>query len=94
MEAGADDYLVKPFDYDILIARIEALTRRNLKNKGTQSLSIGAYSINLETLKVTDRKEEEIHLSTLEFSLLKYFAQNKNRVLSRQELYEKGLGGV
>ena len=92
MEAGADDYLVKPFDYDILIARIEALTRRNLKNKGTQSLSIGAYSINLETLKVTDRKEEEIHLSTLEFSLLKYFAQNKNRVLSRQELYEKVWG--
>jgi len=40
LESGADDYLVKPFDYDILIARLEALTRRNLKNKSTTELTI------------------------------------------------------
>lgn len=92
LEAGADDYLPKPFDYDILIARLEALTRRNLKNKGTQELKIAQYIIDLEHLQVFDEKGVEIHLSTLEFSLLKYFAQNKSKVISRQELYEKVWG--
>jgi len=91
LEAGADDYLVKPFDYDILIARIEALVRRNLKNKSTTLLTAGAYTIDLGKMEVR-LKDEKIHLSTLEFDLFKYFAQNKGRVLTRQELYEKVWG--
>jgi DNA-binding response OmpR family regulator len=91
LEAGADDYLVKPFDYDILIARIEALTRRNLKNKSTTILTVAGYEIDLEKIEIK-QGEEKIHLSHLEFDLLKYFAQNKGKVIGRQELYEKVWG--
>lgn len=91
LEAWADDYLVKPFDYDILVARLEALTRRNLKNKSTSVLKIWEYSMDLEKVEVS-RGEEIIHLSKLEFDLCKYFAQNKWNVISRQELYEKVWG--
>ncbi len=52
LDAGADDYLAKPFDYDILIARIEALTRRNLKNKSTEILRAGPYLIDIEKVEV------------------------------------------
>lgn len=92
LEAGADDYLVKPFDYDILIARLEALTRRNLKNKSTSKLRIWSYEINLEKLEVYSQDKMQIHLSHLEFELLKYFAQNRWRTIDRKELYEKVWG--
>jgi DNA-binding response OmpR family regulator len=89
LDAGADDYLVKPFDYDILVARLEALTRRNLKNKSTSILHLGDYNIDLEKVEVSWKNNENIHLTKLEFDLLKYFAQNKGNIISRQELYEK-----
>ena len=88
LDAGADDYLIKPFDYDILIARIEALTRRNLKNKSTHTLTLGKYTLDLEKAEVISGKEI-VHLSHLEFELLKYFAQNKGKIIDRKELYEK-----
>ncbi|NDK09322.1 response regulator transcription factor [Candidatus Gracilibacteria bacterium] len=91
LEAGADDYLIKPFDYEILVARLDALTRRNLKNKSTTTLTIGDYVIDLIKREVYTSKKT-VHLSNLEFDLLKYFAQNKNKVITRQELYEKVWG--
>jgi len=92
LDCGADDYLVKPFDYDVLIARLDALTRRNLKNKSTSELHIWTYTLDLEKIEVTSESGENIHLSDLEFRLLKYFAQNKGRAMQRQELYEKVWG--
>lgn len=109
LDSGADDYLVKPFDYDVLVARLDALTRRNLKNKSTSQLHIGEYTLDLEKIEVikihsssfskegdleVDSNQgngwwELIHLSDLEFRLLKYFAQNKWRAIERQELYER-----
>ena len=109
LEFWADDYLPKPFDYEILVARLEALTRRNLKNKSTEILTAWKYIINLEKAEVRkditedsldspwkkwDSKQEDeiIHRSHLQFELFKYFAQNKERVIGRQELYEKVWG--
>lgn len=91
LELWADDYLAKPFDYDILVARLEALTRRGLKNKSTTTLGLWDLHIDLEKAEVK-KWEKQIHLSSLEFDLLKYFAQNKGKVISRQELYEKVWG--
>ncbi len=83
----ADDYLSKPFDYDELVARIKTLSRRNLKNKSNTKLMVNEYTIDLEEIQVYKWKEK-ISLSNLEFNLFKYLAQNKWKVVSRQELYE------
>ena len=88
LNLGADDYLTKPFDYDVLLARLHSLTRRNMKQKSTRSLKAGDYMIDLETMEVSQGKTQ-IKLSHLEFKLLTYFAQNCGRVIDRQELYEK-----
>jgi DNA-binding response OmpR family regulator len=87
LESGADDYLIKPFNYDELIARIKSLTRRNLKNKSNK-INIWEFNINLEKIEVF-KNNKEIKLSNLEFKLFSYLAQNKEKVISRRELYEK-----
>ncbi len=91
LNCGADDYLVKPFDYDELIARLQSLTRRNLKNKSNSKIKVNKYSIDLQKHEVSDW-ENILALSKLEFDLLIYLAKNKGRVLSRKELYEKVWG--
>jgi len=88
LEWWADDYMVKPFDYEELLARIHSLTRRNLKNKSTTFITVGNYTIDMKK-KSVDWDNWEVKLSHLEFDLLKYFAQNIWKVLSRQEIYEK-----
>jgi len=92
LDAWADDYLGKPFDYDVLIARLDALTRRSLKNKSTSTLSIWEYLLDLEKIELTNKENKVIHLSHLEFELIKYFASNKGRAIDRKELYEKVWG--
>jgi two-component system OmpR family response regulator len=83
--------MVKPFDYDELLARIHSLVRRNLKNKSTTQITIHSYIIDLEK-KIVTGKNGEIKLSSLEFDLFLYFAQHQEKVLSRQEIYEKVWG--
>ena len=91
LESWADDYLVKPFDYDILVTRLKALTRRNLKNKSNTFIYIGDYTIDLEKIEVSKDKKV-IKLSKLEYDLFKYLAQNNGRAVDRKELYEKVWG--
>lgn len=83
----ADDYLTKPFDFEELLARINTLNRRNLKNK-SNIINFWEYTIDIEKTSLC-KWDEIIKLSNLEFSLLKYLVQNIWKTISRQELYEK-----
>ncbi len=90
LNAWADDYLTKPFDYEELLARINSLTRRHLKNK-SDFIKIWKFDLDLEKNEVSENNEI-IKLSALEFRLLKYLSQNKKKAISRKELYEKVWG--
>jgi two-component system, OmpR family, copper resistance phosphate regulon response regulator CusR len=89
-EAGADDYLLKPFEFAELVARIKALTRRSkvapLSNSHT--LEFADLKLDLDK-KVAIRGGSIINLTAKEFLLLEYFIRNRERVISRPELAEK-----
>jgi len=88
LEAGADDYLVKPFHLKELLARIGALLRRYQPIKKDQHLlCYEDLCINTESKEVT-RNDVEIHLSAKEYILLELFLRNPNRLLSRQFIAE------
>lgn len=87
LDIWADDYLVKPFEYSELLARINAIYRRRMQNQSNTIISFGNLEINLKNHEVK-QNSENISLSKLEFDLLKFLAQNKWKALSREEIYE------
>jgi DNA-binding response OmpR family regulator len=91
--AGADDYLVKPFDFLELLARIKSLSKRSSQQtdniKKTQNiLKVADLELNTDNKRVK-RGGEEISLTAKEFALLEFLVINKNRVLSKAEIAEK-----
>jgi DNA-binding response OmpR family regulator len=84
LDAGADDYLVKPFAFEELNARIRALLRRN-KAEPTSVMGIGALEVDPIRRRVT-RASLDIELTVREFELLEYLARNYGRVVSREML--------
>ncbi|NBA85341.1 response regulator [Emticicia sp. CRIBPO] len=89
LDAGADDYLAKPFEFRELMARVRALTRRNTGSLQTENtLKIADLELNLDTKSVS-RGDKEITLTAKEFGLLEYFMRNQTRVISKAELAEK-----
>ena len=84
LDAGANDYLVKPFAYEELSARIRVLLRKPFEAPKTV-LKLADLEVHLDTRKVY-RAGEEIRLSGKEFSLLRYMIQNQGIVLSREKL--------
>jgi two-component system response regulator MprA len=95
LEVGADDYLVKPFDFDELLARIRALLRRSqatsAHSQARESLSFADLVLNTGSRTVT-RAEEVIDLTAREFDLLTLFLRHPNQVLTRSTLMERVWG--
>lgn len=86
LDAGADDYLIKPFAFEELLARVKALLRRPNQSLN-QILRAGDLSLDLQTFKVM-RKNIEIKLSSTEFKLLEYLIRNKGRILTKDNIME------
>ncbi|MBC8546642.1 response regulator transcription factor [Clostridiaceae bacterium NSJ-31] len=84
LDLGADDYLVKPFAFDELLARIRVMTRKNAGVRSNQ-LTVGSLTVDIDR-RIAIRDGEEIPLLPKEFAILEYMARNPGVVLSREQL--------
>lgn len=91
LDAGADDYLVKPFAVEELTARARALLRRHGKTSPEGEMTYGPISLRVHEYDgfVDD---EPLKLTMKEFELLKYFLQNKEQILTRQQIFDRVWG--
>jgi two-component system OmpR family response regulator len=87
LSKGSDDYLVKPFAFSELLARVQALIRRSTLVTAPAELKVGDLTLNLHTHRVF-RAGKEIVLQPLEFSLLEYLMRNSGRVVSKTMIME------
>jgi DNA-binding response OmpR family regulator len=91
-DSGADDYLVKPFEFRELLARIKVLSKRSgISGDTLNRLKVADLELDLDK-KVALRGGSEIKLTAKEFQLLEYFMRNRGRVLSRTDIEEKVWG--
>lgn len=89
LDAGADDYLVKPFAFQELLARIRALARRRHESPAAEAV-LRLADLTLDPVrKVVQRAGQVIQLTAREFALLEYLLRNQNRVVSRVDILEQ-----
>jgi len=87
LNLGADDYLAKPFSFDELIARVEALYRRN-NSLGLNEICIGDIQINLDT-KTVYKNSEAVEITAKEYELLSFLVQHENSLVSNAMIEEQ-----
>jgi len=96
LEVGADDYMAKPFDLRELLARIKSVLRR-IPGKGASApekgvpvtIRFGDFTLCRQSRRLTDTNGADIPLTSMEFDLLRAFAESPNRVLTREQLLDK-----
>ncbi|MDN5278799.1 MAG: hypothetical protein PWR01_2764 [Clostridiales bacterium] len=88
LDAGADDYVTKPFRIRELIARIKAVIRRSEHKPGGDKLQIGQIAVNFSARTVAS-PDSQISLTATEWQILEYLAENRNQVLSRDQIIER-----
>lgn len=86
LDSGANDYMIKPFDLQELKARIRALLRRDFASRPS-IVNEGGFELDLSTHRVS-YMDRELILTLKEYSILKYLIQNKDRIISSEELHE------
>ncbi len=91
LDAGADDYVVKPFALDELFARLRALLRRTADTVATETLAFGDLELDVGTREVR-RGARAIELTRTEFNLLELFLNNPRQVLTRSVIFERVWG--
>jgi two-component system, OmpR family, copper resistance phosphate regulon response regulator CusR len=88
-EVGADDYLIKPFEFRELLCRVKVLMKQNINIQANSNILV-EFDLQLDLdKKIARRGTSIIDLTAKEFSLLEYFIRNKGRVLSRNDIAEK-----
>ncbi|MBV9917213.1 MAG: response regulator [Solirubrobacterales bacterium] len=87
LDAGADDYVTKPFGSDELLARLRAVLRRSTEATGSPRIELGDLTIDLADRRVT-RAGEEIHLTPIEFELLRVLGQHLSRLVTHRQLLQ------
>ena len=89
LDAGADDYLVKPFEFKEFLARVRALTKRGgMVNQTAQIMRFADLEVNMDA-KTVHRADKKIELTAREFNLLVYLIRNQGRVISKAEIAEQ-----
>ena len=91
LELGADDYLIKPFSFPELLARIRAVLRRGQKDFDSPRLTVADLSLNLIS-RTAERAGQVIELSGKEFALLEYLMRNAGQILTRTMILERVWG--
>jgi two-component system KDP operon response regulator KdpE len=91
LDAGADDYVTKPFGTEELLARLRAVLRRSPDAGHAAQIEIGELTVDLEDRKVL-RDAEEVHLTPIEFDLLRVLAQHPGRLVTQRQLLQEVWG--
>jgi len=89
LNIGGDDYIRKPYSLSILLAKVKTVLKRYKRNEDT--LSFGSFTVDMNASKLLSGNTE-IKLKSMEYKLLKYLVQNKNRIISKNELFENVWG--